>query len=448
VDRDVHELARALMPVRRVAVVGGGWAGLAAAVEATLRGHAVTLFEMAPQWGGRARRVDIDGLSLDNGQHIMIGAYRETLRLMRSVGVDIDAAFVRSPLRLVQPDGHGLQLPPGTPVVAFARGVIALRGWPQRHRLALLAAAGGWALRGFGCSEALTVAQLTAGLPALVRGELIDPLCVAALNTPADSASARVFLRVVRDALFSGPGSADLLLPRQRLSALLPEPAAQWLAAHGAKLQLGTRVEQLARTGGGWSVDGAPFDAVILATTAVEAARLARPIAPDWAAAAASLHYEPIVTVYAQSTGTRLSEPMLALHSDARLRPAQFVFDHGQLGGQPGLLAFVISGAQPWLDRGIAFTRDATLAQGHDLLAAQLRAPLQAVRVLTEKRATFRCVPAMRRPAAAIAAHLHAAGDYVAGPYPATIEGAVRSAIEAVQRLGNGAASGSPMNTP
>ena len=67
-----------------MAIVGGGWAGLAAAVEATQRGHAVTLFEMAAQLGGRARGVEIDGLMLDNGQHILIGAYTQTLRLMRS----------------------------------------------------------------------------------------------------------------------------------------------------------------------------------------------------------------------------------------------------------------------------------------------------------------------------------------------------------------------------
>ena len=421
---------------RQIAVVGGGWAGLSAAVEATLRGHTVTLFEMAPQWGGRARRVEVDDLALDNGQHILIGAYRETLRVMRTIGVDIDAAFVRSPLRLIQPDGHGLQLPPGAPVTAFARGVLALRAWPLRQRVSLLAAASGWALRRFRCDDRLTVAQLTAGLPPVVRDELIDPLCVAALNTPADGASASVFLRVIRDALFSGPGSADLLLPRLRLSALLPDPAARWLESRGARLRLGARVEQLAPSGSGWSVDGANFDAVILAATAVEAARLVRPIAPAWADTAAALRYEPIVTVYAQSDGTRLAQPMLALRCDEHERPAQFVFDHGQLGGRAGLLAFVISGAQPWIDRGLDLTREATLAQGRQLLRGQLGAPLQAVRVLTEKRATFRCTPGLRRPPGHIAAGLHAAGDYVAGPYPATIEGTVRSAVEAVQRLG------------
>jgi len=435
VDRDAHELARALMSGKRVAVVGGGWAGLAAAVEATLRGHAVTLFEMAPQLGGRARSVDIDGLSLDNGQHILIGAYRETLRLMRTVGVDLDEAFVRTPLRLTMPDGHGLHLPSGPPMLAFGRGVIAQRAWPLRDRLALLSAAAGWAVKGFRCDEATTVAELTAKLPPSIRTDLIEPLCVAALNTPSRSASAAVFLRVIRDALFSGRGSADLLLPRRRLSQLLPAPAEQWLRERGAAVRLSCRADRLTRRGSEWLVNDTPFDAVVLAATAVEAARLVQPFAADWAASAAVLNYEPIVTVYAQSAGTRLSQPMLALPSDEHRDPAQFVFDHGQLGGRAGVLAFVISGAKPWLDRGIDFTRDATLAQGQRLLAAQLRAPLTALRVLTEKRATFRCLPALRRPPSRIAPGLSAVGDYVEGPYPATLEGAVRCSVIAVASL-------------
>ncbi len=230
------------MAERSVAVVGGGWAGLAAAVEATAAGHRVSLFEMAPQFGGRARSVDSGGITLDNGQHILIGAYTETLALMRRVGVDPTAVLHRSPLRLVAPDGSGLRLPRGPAPIAFVRGVLARRGWRWHERLALLSAAARWGAGGFRADPRASVADLVGGLPACLRTDLIEPLCVAALNTPAQEASAQVFLRVLHDALFAGPGAADLLLPRVPLGALLPEPAAAWLAARGAVLRAGMRV--------------------------------------------------------------------------------------------------------------------------------------------------------------------------------------------------------------
>ena len=412
---------------RRFAVIGGGWAGLTAAVEATKRGQHVTLFEMAPQLGGRSRGVDAAGLALDNGQHILIGAYVETLALMRTLGVAQEDAFVRTPLRVTYPNGVGLQLNAGTPMLAFGGAVLRHRGWRVGERVALLAAATGWVARGFRCAPSLTVAQLTRRLPQAIRDDLIDPLCVAALNTPASEASASVFLRVLKDALFSGVGSADLLLPCISLSALLPMPAQRWLIEAGATVRLQHRVDTVSAVGDGWKVDGERFDRVVLASTPVEAARLMREIAPHWSVTAAALRYEPIVTVYLRGDGVRLAEPMLALRSGDRL-PAQFVFDRGRLGGPTGLLAFVISGAQPWVDRGVQATTLAVIAQAQAALGLRL-APVQS---LTEKRATFRCTPGLRRPAMQIAPNLHAAGDHVAGPYPATLEGAVRSGLAAV----------------
>jgi uncharacterized protein with NAD-binding domain and iron-sulfur cluster len=390
-----------------VAVIGGGWAGLAAAVEATRLGHEVTLFEMAPQLGGRSRGVEVGGQRLDNGQHILIGAYSATLGLMRALGVDVERALLRTPLRLLEPDGSGLALPPGPPILAFARGVLAQRGWRLADRMALLAAAGGWALRRFECDVALTVAALTAGLPDAVREQLIEPLCVAALNTPAAEASARVFLRVLHDALFFGPGSADLLLPRVGLDELLPGPAQQRLGP--ARLRLHTRVASLRAHDGHWFVDDARFDQVVLAATPNESARLAADIAPAWS--------------------------RQALRSDDARRPAQFAFDRGQLGGPAGLLAFVISGAQPWVDRGLDATAQAVLAQAHAQLGAQLRGPLELVHTIAEKRATFRCTPGLQRPSMHIAPGLWAAGDHIEGPYPATLEGAVRSGLRVASLL-------------
>ena len=421
---------------RRVAVIGGGWAGLAAAVHATRAGHQVTVLEMAPQLGGRARQIDSHGMALDNGQHILIGAYTETLSLMQLVGVDLSRALRRMPLRVTYPDGTGLQMAAGKPVPAFLRAIATYPGWTRHDKWALLRTAGGWALRGFRCDPSWTVARLTAHLPAAVRDALLDPLCVAALNTPADQASAQVFLRVLKDALFSGPGSADLLLPRWRLSALWPDPAGRWLAAQGASVQLSHRVDTLSpRPDGGWDVDGTAFDAVVLACTAHEAARLTDGFEPRWAETARGLQYEPIVTVYAHSPETRLPQAMMALRSDSR-QPAQFVFDLGILCGMDGVLAFVVSGAAPWVAQGADATMAATLRQGQQALAGQLRAPLTGLRAVNEKRATFLCTPGLKRPPMAVRPGLFAAGDYTDGPYPATLEGAIRAGLAAGAALG------------
>jgi squalene-associated FAD-dependent desaturase len=419
----------------KVAVVGGGWAGLAAAVRASEAGHRVSLFEMAAQWGGRARTVAVDGLALDNGQHILIGAYQRTLALMATVGTDVATVLDRRPLELRYPDGRGLRMPGGPPWLGFGLAVAGCRGWTWGDRLALVVAASGWARRGFVCEPGLTVDALCAHLPAAVRQLLIDPLCVAALNTPAAQASAQTLLRVLRDALFGGRGSADLLLPRRPLGTLLPEPAERWLRAAGARLHDGTRVRALRAQGTGWLVDGQAFDAVVLACSAAEAARLAQPHAPAWAATAEALRYEPIVTAYLHCPGARLPAPMTAL-VEGPDAPAQFAFDHGALGATPGLFAFVISGAAPWVARGLHATGQAVLRQAQVTFPAGTWPGTPTVlRVLADKRATFRCTPALARPGIQLAPALLAAGDYVDGPYPATLEGAVRSGEAAAARL-------------
>ncbi|MDY0747037.1 FAD-dependent oxidoreductase [Paucibacter sp. R3-3] len=393
----------------KLAVIGGGWAGIAAAVRAVQAGHEVALIEMAPRLGGRARSLD-DGL--DCGQHILIGAYRKSLALMRLVGVDPAQALLRLPLQLRGPRGDGLQLPAGPAVPAFVRGVLAHRGWPLGTRLALLARAGRWMAAGFRCDPALSVAVLCQGLPAVLLTQLVEPLCVAALNTPMAEASATVFLRVLKDALFAGPGGADLLLPRVPLAELLARPAEIWLREHGARVETGRRLASLDEL--------AAFDRVVVATSSVEAARLVEPLDAGWSQTARRLRFEPICTVYVDAPGARLPAPMTMLTEG----PAQFVFGH-----QPGLLAFSISAAAPWVERGLDATGDAVLAQARSQLCI---ADARVRRVLAEKRATFACTPGLQRPPARIDSRIAVAGDYVEGPYPATLEGAVLSGLAAV----------------
>ena len=421
---------------KHVAVVGAGWAGLAAAVQATDLGHRVALFDMAAQAGGRARSVPVPhAAELDNGQHILIGAYRETLRLMRLVNQDPQGVLERRPLELMYPDGNGLRMPHGPARVVFAWAVLRARGWSWNERWALLRQALAWQRNGMRNPGVDTVEQLCHALPARVRAELIEPLCIAALNTPSSQASATVFLRVLKDALFGAAGGSDLLLPRVGLSKLFPSPALTWLEIHGATRRLAHRVQSIERTGGAWRVDSEPFDAVILASSAVEAARLAAPFNAEWALQAAALTYEPIGTVYIKRSATPLPRPMVSLRASAD-HPAQFAFDLEALGQHAGLVAFVVSGARPWLERGVDAMAEAVQRQALSALPQSFPAAMpEVLHTAMERRATFACTAHMLRPSMVITAGLLAAGDYVEGPYPATLEGSVRAGVRAARAV-------------
>lgn len=420
-------------------MIGAGWAGLACAVEATRAGHHVTLFDAARTAGGRARRIEGDAAGapsdpqLDNGQHILVGAYRETLALMRAVGVDPQTALLRLPLSLRRPDGSGLAVPAGWPApLDLLAGIAAARGWTWRDKMSLLRRAWAWRRAGFRCADDATVADLCRGLAPRAMDELIDPLCVSALNTPSAWASGRVFLTVLRDALFGEPGGADLLLPRVDLGALLPDAALAWLAGRGATLRLGTRVAAVERAGAGaarWRIAGAAVDHVVIAGAPWDAVRLLRASAidaPAWIAAAESLRFEAIATVYLEGASP-LAAPLLALASSTDA-PAQFAFDRTGLGGPRGRLALVVSASDAPRD----VLERQVLRQARDALG---QPALRVLRTIVEKRATFACTPGLRRPGGAIAEAIGACGDYVDGPYPATLEGAVRSGLAAARRV-------------
>ena len=427
----------------KIAIIGAGWAGMAAAVEATRAGHGAIVFEAAHAIGGRARALkgllpDGTPVTLDNGQHILIGAYTETLRLMRRVGVMPETALLQQPMTLLFPDAKGLRFPAWpTPLDALA-GIVTARGWRVADKWSLLRVATGWQLRGFQCAAKASVTTLCQGLSPRVMRELIEPLCVSALNTPAERASAQVFLRVMKDALFGVQGGSRLLLPCVDLSELFPAAAARWLTERGGQLRLGTRVESVVQQGRQWQVNGEEFDTVIFATSASESIRALDNSAQaatesiatqmdQWTQTTRALRFEAITTVYAWGLGATLPQPMLTLRSSAA-EPAQFAFDRGQLGGPPGLLALVVSASSG--------DRETLQAQVLQQARQQLGLSLQAVQTVVEKRATFACTPGLQRPPLTIAPGLLACGDYVDGPYPATLEGAVRSGMAALQRAG------------
>ncbi len=435
----------------RIGIVGGGWAGMAAAVTAVQRGAHVTLFEAAPQLGGRARAMNVNGpdggsLPLDNGQHILIGAYTTTLGLMRSVGVPLNDSLLRLPLGLPMAGGGGWCAPgwardwpaPWGPLAAVLGS--AQWGWPERWALFKLALA--WWQHTPGRDEH-TVAQACVGVPARVMDELIEPLCVSALNLPSTKASAQVFGRVMRDAL-RGPGwvpwaASDLLLPRVDLGQLWPEAAALALQTQYPdrwQCHLGQAIHSISRGPNAWSLQGphssTEVDRVIWASSAVVAAKAMQALpeteAQDWATQTSALQHTAIATVYTHSPLATLDAPMLALRNRHEPNTAQFVFDRGQLSpDEPhmtGVWAWVVSACEGEREAITA----TVMAQAQALWPA---AGLKHLQTVVDKRAAYACQPGTHKPAQRITDGVWAAGDYTEGPYPSTLEAATRSGVAA-----------------
>lgn len=403
--------------VLRVAVVGAGYAGLACAVELADAGCRVDVFEASRTLGGRARAAkvhnELDGMTVDNGAHILVGAYRETLRLMEKVGAGEAATLKRQPLHLEFPGRVTLAAPKLPAPLHLVWALLTARGLLWREKIAALRFMRALEKARFRLPRDITARQLIANQPPALRRFLWEPLCLAALNTPVAQASAQVFLNVLKDSLAADRAASDLLLPATDFSTLFPEPAARFVAARGGRVHRSTRIQSLDEL--------AAFDHRVLAVAPWHLPALAPRIAlPDFA-------WQPIATIYLQyPEDVRLAFPMLGMAGGH----GQWVFDRGALQGQRGLLAVVISGAGPWQALGHARLGQAIHRELCPLLPG-LVLPRKTW-VIEEKRATFACTPGLPRPPTATAdPTLWLAGDYVAGDYPATIEGAVRSGVAA-----------------
>jgi len=428
-----------------VAVIGAGWAGCAAAVELARRGAKVTLYEAARTPGGRARRVEYQGHTLDNGQHILLGAYRDTLQMMRTVGLKPSELLLRLPLQMryaPHEDGMDLVAPRLPAPLHLLIGVLRAKGlsFSDKLSLARFASAARW--MGWQLNVDCTVSELLDRFDQTDRltNLMWRPLCVAALNTPPERASAKVFLAVLRDSLGAGRSASDMLLPRVDLSTLFPDAALTWLEKLGGSVKLGCRVTSLSRESESWEINSdehqAHYQHVVIATSAPAAQLLLADVDP---ALSENLDFdhEPITTCYLQyDTQLTLTAPMLTMvdNPDNQLW-GQFVFDRGQLDStQKGLLAVVISASGSALDQSDLETSVARqLAEAMQM--PELTSPLWS-KAITEKRATFACVPALNRPLNATTHRgLWLAGDYTENDYPATIEGAVRSGLAAAAGL-------------
>ena len=421
--------------MRKIAVIGGGYAGMACAVELTRGGAQVTLFERSHTLGGRARVVAKDGRRVDNGQHILIGAYTELARLMRITGQS-PKSMLRLPLTLLTPGRLRLVAARLPAPLHLAVGLLRAQGLSWTDRRAMLRLMNHLKRRDWRVEPDCTVSELlrnTAQTPRLI--ELIwVPLCVAALNTHAEEASAQVFADVLRDSLGASAADSELLIPRTDLTELFPVQAARYLATRRGRLETGSTITAVTREKDGFALHGDSlpsrrYDQVVIATAPYHAGALLRSAGCEVQADAVdALRHEPITTVYLElGPQVRLPAPMIGLTDG----PAQWAFDRGALGGEDGLIAFVISASGPHGE----LTREELEAAVLEQLARQLGRSLPQARwsmTITEKRATIACTPGIKRPGTRTAVPgLWLAGDYLASPYPATLESAVRSGCAA-----------------
>jgi squalene-associated FAD-dependent desaturase len=424
---------------RHIAIVGGGYAGMAVAATLASANIRVTVFESARQLGGRARGVIYNDTQLDNGQHILLGCYRQTLRLIEQVGGNPERDLLRLPLRLTlhnHLEFKAAHLPAPLHLVV---GLLSAKGLSLRERLSVARFYMAMASMKFKLSTSMSAYEL---LDSHKQGGrlarlLWEPLCVAALNTPLGIASAQVFLNVLRESFGGSRSASDMLLSRMDLTALFPDRAAAYIKQRGGEVVYACEVRAVLPQDEGIALmisqDSLPavqtrsFSHAVCATSPTNAARLLSnlPQLKDVAEQIAAIPHQPVYTVYIQYPEcVSLPLPMLGLDRCY----SQWLFDKGRISGQRGLVAVVISAQGRHQDCGHELLAQNVIQELREQL--HIKADPIWYKVIAEKRATFSCEAGLLRPENETPlANVMLAGDYTNGDYPATLEGAVTSGI-------------------
>lgn len=430
---------------RPIIVVGGGWAGLSCAIELTRLGHQVTVLESARQLGGRARCVPFNDLAIDNGQHILLGAYRQTLQLLHLLGIAESKALQRLPLNLqlqnAQHQTYSLRVPNFPAPLHLLSGLLSAKGFTLQERWrAITLGSRIWRNVSANDKDQSVLEWLTQEQQsATVIQCLWEPLCLAAMNTPIHLASAQVFQTVMYDAFCHTRHNSDILLPRSDLGTLLPDPALDFIEQHHGSVHLGQRVEAIhvhQRHIHGVQTQQGDIDAaqIVLAVPPHAAIPLieSHTALQDLAYLLRGFTYEPISTVY-------IKYPK-EVHSDFPIQgfvgmTSQWLIDR-QITAHPGLMAVVISGPGSHMQWDTSQLAKQVITELADAFPHWPKPEEHFV--IREKRATFSCrvgIQSIRPDNTTPVKGLWLAGDYTNTRYPATIEGAVRSGLRCAQLL-------------
>jgi len=431
----------------RIAIVGGGLAGLAAAAALVRSGAEVTILEARRRAGGRAASFEdpVAGGLVDACQHVAMGCCTNFLDLCREAGL-ADALRCDRTLWFIGPDDRRAACTPSrllpaplhlAPLLAGMRhftlrekvalglGMLRLAHWrarPEAERPTALA----W-LRGIGQPDAV-IRLFWQPVIESALGESIDLVDVAAAR------------KVAVDGFLAHREAADLLVPTVPLGALFGERLVAWLAERGVAVATGCGVTEFQRDSAGSIsavvADGAPLpcDAAIVALPWRAAARLVPDVVPP---ADERLAGSPITAVHLWFDRDCIDLP----HAVFVGRVSQWIFRPAD--GPRGYCQVVISASRGLLDGDRDRLRDTVVAEVRSAFPAAREARLLESRIVTDPTAVLSVRPgvdAARPPARTAVPNLFLAGDWTATGWPSTMEGAVRSgrlaAVAAAERLG------------
>ena len=439
------------MPFHSTVIIGGGWAGLAAAVKLSENNIPVTVFESARQLGGRARTISHDKIMLDNGQHLMIGAYTEMLSLLKTINVNEKNVFLRTTQQLEMLDfkkqatAFKLKLPKLPSPFNLLAGMLACPSLSFKQKIKTLYKFDKLLKTNINQDMSVDEWLHNAGLASEYSEFLLKPLCLAALTTHTHEASARAFQSVLQQT-FNGPATnTDLLIPRKDLGHVFPEAAKNYIESQGGQVLQEHRVSKLNCNKGKITSlivneQTIQVDQVILATPAHGTEKLLADIEPCQSInqQLAQLEHEPVTTVYLQyKPSVTLALPMIG----AINATSEWLFDRAHCN-QPGLIAAVISANGPYMDLSNEQLSEKVALE----LATQFPdwPEAESILVIREKRATLRCIadidklrPGIQTPIN----NLRLCGDYVyieennQPGLPSTLEGAMRSGVKCAKRL-------------
>jgi len=436
-----------------VLIIGGGFAGLAAGVALAEAGKRVCLLEQKPHLGGRARslRDPTTGSIVDNGQHLFMGCYHSTILFLKTIGT-LDRLHFQPRLAVPFLDRSGrltrLDCPDLPSPWHLLLGVLRSGSFSFRQKLEVLRL--GKDLRSAGTTSSPTSSEsVTAWLSRRGQSEGLqrnfwDLLCIAAMNEDPRIASAQLFERVLRLALFSSPADSRQGIARVGLSECYTAAATAYIEARGGSVQTGRSVKQLLMSedacrgvdlGAGEIIEGSQVISAVpwQQLAAVLPADLLR--TEPFFAGALALRPAPIISINLWFDAPITDLELVGLRGTT----IQWLFDKSRiLGATDHYVSLVLSGAHDHVSRSKEELLAIALRDLGEALPAVRKAKLLHSLIIKERFATFSPSPeaeTLRPPARTPIKGLYLAGDWTATGLPATIEGAVQSGYTAAREL-------------